>query len=78
MIIRKLQALGAFGLRGIIEKKSSFLQSIPPAMDNLEWVTSNFQPQVFMPELWRVLEALPVCTGVRAIAHEVERNYGLL
>ena len=59
VLIRKMQALGAFGFRGLIEKKTAFLQSIPPAMVNLEWVTANFMIEPEIPELWRVLCELP-------------------
>jgi aminoglycoside/choline kinase family phosphotransferase len=71
VLIRKMQALGAFGFRGIIERKKSFLLSIPPAMANLEWVTSHYKTEVNVPELWRILCALPAAREIRRIEKEI-------
>lgn len=71
VLIRKLQALGAFGFRGISERKKSFLLSIPPAMRNLQWVTSNYQLEIEIPELWRILIDLPESSGIQSINEEI-------
>ncbi len=74
VMIRKMQALGAFGFRGLIEKKKAFLQSIPPAMINLEWVTSHFRIEPEIPELWRVLRELPHHKGMKRIIADIMKH----
>lgn len=54
VLIRILQAMGAYGFRGYYEKKSHFLQSIPYALKNIETII-NEPFLCSLPEISRVL-----------------------
>jgi aminoglycoside/choline kinase family phosphotransferase len=58
VLVRILQAMGAYGYRGFFERKIRFLQSVPPAIDNLEGLLAGDGLPVELPELQRVLERL--------------------
>ena len=53
LVFRTLQVLGAYGFRGLIEKKAHFLESIPYAIANLEYLRNNTFLAGF-PELERI------------------------
>ncbi|PIP54513.1 MAG: phosphotransferase enzyme family protein [Bacteroidetes bacterium CG23_combo_of_CG06-09_8_20_14_all_32_9] len=60
VLIRIMQAMGAYGFRGFYEKKEHFLRSIPYALQNLDWLLNNLKIPVKIPTLIRVLEHLTV------------------
>lgn len=56
ILIRILQAMGAYGFRGFYERKSHFLKSIPPALKNMEWLLNNWDTSLKLPHLFKCLE----------------------
>jgi len=56
--IRILQAMGTYGLRGLHERKSLFLQSIPYAVRNIEFLLRNADLPVSLPALMQVLQRM--------------------
>ena len=56
VLIRLLQVLGAYGFRGLFERKAQFLTSIPLALKNLKWFIENQSLGIIVPEFMRVLQ----------------------
>lgn len=55
VLIRLLQVLGAYGFRGLFERKVQFLTSIPLALKNLRWFIENNSLGIMVPEFKKVL-----------------------
>jgi len=51
VLIRLMQAMGAFGFRGIVEKKPGFMESIPPALVMFADILDEWTLPVEIPEL---------------------------
>ena len=57
-LIRFLQVLGAYGFRGLIQRKAHFLSSIGQGIKNLTDFSANWQENTTFPELYSVIEKL--------------------
>lgn len=55
VLIRLLQVLGAYGFRGLFERKAHFLTSIPLALQNLAWFIQHQPIGIAVPEFRKVL-----------------------
>ncbi|GAB3005942.1 RNase adapter RapZ [Niabella terrae] len=55
VLIRLLQVLGAYGFRGLFERKAHFLTSIPLALTNLRAFLSHHPMGIAVPEFEKVL-----------------------
>ncbi|MBD0288443.1 MAG: phosphotransferase, partial [Flavisolibacter sp.] len=56
VLIRLLQVLGAYGFRGLFERKAQFLTAIPLALNNLHWFVANHSMGIAVPEFRKVLD----------------------
>ena len=67
VLIRIMQAMGAYGFRGFYEKKEHFLKSIPFALNNLKYLLQNNNIPEKLPELFKVLSAVSQSEALRKI-----------
>jgi aminoglycoside/choline kinase family phosphotransferase len=58
VLIRIMQAMGAYGFRGFYEKKTHFLQSIPYALNDLKWILNHVKFSIEIPTLLKVYKDL--------------------
>lgn len=58
LLARMMQAMGAYGYRGVIEKKEYFVKSIPFAVRNLRRVLDKVELPVEIPHLKSVWQAI--------------------
>ena len=65
VFIRIMQAMGAYGLRGFYERKVHFLQSIPYAIRNIEFLLRTVKLHVEVPELMGVFRWLVASSAMR-------------
>ncbi|MEL6865250.1 MAG: RNase adapter RapZ [Bacteroidota bacterium] len=58
VLVRCVQVLGAYGFRGLYQRKAYFLQSIPFALRNIKWLLDNDKVAVELPELEKAFHHL--------------------
>lgn len=58
VLIRCIQVLGAYGFRGLYERKEHFLKSIPFALRNIKWILENVNLPVEIPALKAALQGI--------------------
>jgi aminoglycoside/choline kinase family phosphotransferase len=58
-MIRVMQALGAFGFRGLYEQKPTFTDSIVPGVRILIQIINSAEEHVKLPELYRTVRSIP-------------------
>ncbi|MCF6332147.1 MAG: phosphotransferase [Draconibacterium sp.] len=73
VLIRIMQAMGAYGFRGFYEKKEHFLKSIPYALKNLKFLLKDIKLPVELPELFKVMQLLVHSEELKKIG-QVETN----
>jgi len=56
--VRIMQAMGAYGFRGFYERKPHFLQSVPFALKNLQWLLQHVKLPIALPTLLGAFEEM--------------------
>ncbi len=73
VLFRQLQVLGAYGFRGYFERKQHFIESIPPAMQNLrELLADRSFPYPYLINILRQLTELPQFRQIETMASRAD------
>ncbi len=67
-MIRLMQALGAFGFRGLYEQKPTFTESIVPAVNLLQQITELGEKVIGLMELYLTVRSVPETQMFRKLA----------
>jgi len=70
--VRIMQALGAYGFRGFYERKTHFLQSVPYALKNLQWLLDNVELPIALPALMQAFKSMVASEKLAILTSEVE------
>jgi aminoglycoside/choline kinase family phosphotransferase len=70
--VRIMQALGAYGFRGFYERKPHFLQSVPYALKNLQWLLDNVELPVALPALMDAFRSMIRSEKLQNLASETQ------
>ncbi len=69
VLVRLMQAMGAYGFRGFYERKTHFLQSVPFAIRNLEYVLKTDSLPRELPTLTDCLQKITRSTKLRELGN---------
>ncbi len=73
VLFRTLQVLGAYGFRGYFERKQHFIDSIPPAIQNLrELINEGNYPYPYLMSILKKLTELPQFQQIAATASRAD------
>src|SRR5438093_5154557 len=70
--VRIMQAMGAYGFRGLYERKAHFLQSVPYALENVRWLIQNVRLPIELPALMDAFRNMAASEQLRRLATEAE------
>jgi len=74
VLIRIMQAMGSYGYRGFYERKRHFLQSIPYALKNVEWILKNVPFSINIPTLLHVLQDMISSKTLKKFSRNHEKS----
>jgi aminoglycoside/choline kinase family phosphotransferase len=70
--VRIMQAMGAYGFRGFYERKAHFLQSVPFALKNLQWLAQNVKLPIALPALMDALQSTAASEKLQGLASSAQ------
>jgi hypothetical protein len=73
VFIRIMQALGAYGFRGLYEGRPVFVQSIPYALKNIRWLLKHVELPIALPALMKAFSEMANSERLQGVAAETDK-----